>query len=181
MPDLDILSFVISTASEGSGFNWSFVIKHALNLGILIGILIYFLRIPIKGALEKRRSNLSREIDEARHSIEVARQKYDEYNEKLARLDEEITGLKESIGKLGETEKDEIIAQARQTCKLIKKDTSDTIELEALRAKQEIQEEVVGSSLEIANRLIKEKIGESYNTKAVDNLISQIEEGKWLQ
>ena len=57
----------------------------------------------------------------------------------------------------------------------------ETIELEAFRAKQEIQEEVVKNSLELAEGLIKEKMDSSYNTKAVDNLINQIEDGKWLQ
>ena len=181
MLDLDILSFVVANASETGHFNWAFVIKHALNLAILIGILVYFLRIPIKGALEKRKSNMSREIDEAKQAIEVAKVKYDEYSEKLDKLGAEITELKDSISKLGEAEKDEIITNARQTCELIKKDSKETIELEAFRAKQEIQEEVVKNSLELAEGLIKEKMDSSYNTKAVDNLINQIEDGKWLQ
>ena len=181
MFDLDILSFVITNSSEVHSFNWTFVIKHALNLGILLGILIYFLRIPIKGALEKRKSNLSREIDEAKQLIDVAKEKYDEYAEKLNLLSSEITELRDSISNLGETEKDEIITHARQTCELIKKDSKETIELEAFRAKQEIQDEVVKNSLEIAENLIKEKIGDSYNSRAVNNLINQIEEGKWLQ
>lgn len=181
MLDLDILSFVITNASETGHFNWSFVIKHALNLGILIGILVYFLRIPIKAGLEKRKSNLSREIDEAKESIDVAKTKYDEYTSKLDQLSTEVAELKDSISKLGEAEKDEIITNARQTCELIKKDSKDTIELEAFRAKQEIQEEVVKNSLEIAEKVIKEKMDDSYNSKAVDKLISQIEDGKWLQ
>jgi len=179
--DLDILSFVITSSSETHSFNWVFVIKHAINLGILIGILIYFLRIPIKAALEKRKLNLSREIDEAKKSIDIAKQKYDEYTEKLNLLGSEITELSDSISKLGEREKDEIIANARKTCELIKKDSKETIELEAFRAKQEIQDEVVKNSLEIAENVIKEKIDDSYHSKAVDNLINQIEEGKWLQ
>lgn len=181
MLDLDILSFVITNSSEVHSFNWVFVIKHALNLGILIGVLAYFLRTPIKVGLEKRKANLSREIDEARQTINDAKVKYDEYTEKLEKLGSEITELKDSISMLGETEKDEIIANARQTCELIKKDSKETIELEAFRAKQEIQEDVVKNSLEIAENLIKEKMDDSYNSKAVDNLIDQIEDGKWLQ
>jgi len=179
--DLDILSFIVTGASETGHFNWAFVIKHALNLAILVGILVYFLRIPIKAGLEKRKANMSREIDEAKQSIETAKVKYDEYSVKLDKLGAEITELKDSISKLGETEKDELITNARQTCELIKKDSKDTIELEAFRAKQEIQEEVVKNSLEIAEGIIKEKMDGSYNTKAVDNLINQIEDGKWLQ
>ena len=89
--------------------------------------------------------------------------------------------MRESLHNLGESEKSEIIAQAAQTCELLKKESKETIELEALRAKQEIQEEVVNSSVELAEKLIKEKMGEGYNSNAVDKLIAQIEEGKWLQ
>ena len=183
MSDLDILNLILVTAAEGGHhpFNWTFVVKHLVNLIILIGILVYFARIPIKKALEKRKANLSREIDEAKEAIEIAKKKFDEYSEKLNNLETEITSLKESVQNLGENEKNEIISQATQSCELLKKESKETIELEALRAKQEIQEEVVISSMEIAERLIKEKMGEEYNSKAVDKLIAQIEEGKWLQ
>ena len=182
MTDLEILNFVLVTASEGgAAFNWSFVIKHALNLIILIGIIIYFARIPIKKALERRRSNLSREIDEAKAEIEKAKTHFEEYSEKIGTLDAEIAELRESIKNLGENEKNEIIANATQTCELIKKESKETIELEAFRAKQEIQEEVVESSINIAEKLIREKMGSNFDSKAVDKLINQIEEGKWLQ
>ena len=183
MSDLDILNFIMVTAAEGEhhAFNWWFVLKHLFNLLVLIGILVYFARIPIKRALEKRRANLSREIDEAKEAIDIAKKKFDEYAEKLNSLDSEISSLRESVQNLGENEKNEIISQAEQTCELIKKESKETIELEALRAKNEIQEEVVASSVEIAEKLIREKMGDSFNSKAIDNLITQIEEGKWLQ
>ena len=183
MSDLEILNFVLVTASEGGhhAFNWSFVVKHALNLLILIGIIAYFARIPIKGALEKRKANLSREIDEAKEAIDTAKKKFDEYSEKLNDLDSEIAKLRESVRNLGESEKNEIIAQAGQTCELIKKESKETIELEALRAKQEIQEEVVNSSVELAEKIIMQKMGEAYNSKAIDSLITQIEGEKWQQ
>ena len=183
MPDIDLISFLIVSASEGgqNPFNWYFVLKHAVNLLILIGILVYFARIPIKRGLEKRRANISREIDEAKEEIEIATQKFNEYNEKINRIESEVADLKDSIRSLGESEREEIISQATQTCELIKKESRDTIELEALRAKEEVQWEVANSSLELAEKLIREKMGESYNSNSIEGLISQIEEGKWLQ
>ena len=183
MSDLEILNFILTTAAEGGhhSFNWSFVIKHAVNLLILIGIIVYFARIPIKGALEKRRENLSREINEAKEAIDTAKNKFDEYSEKLKDLDSEISKLRESVQNLGESEKNEIITQAEQTCELIKKESKETIELEALRARQEIQEEVVNSSIGLAEKIIMQKMGETYNSKAIDTLIAQIEEEKWQQ
>jgi len=183
LSDLEILNLILVTASEGGdhSFNWTFVLKHALNLIILIGIIVYFARIPIKGTLEKRKANLTREIDEAKDAIDKAKKKFDEYSEKLSKLDSEISSLRESVQNLGESEKNEIISQAEQTCELIKKESKETIELEALRAKQEIQEEVVSSSIKMAEKIIDQKMGETYNSKAIDNLITQIEEEKWQQ
>lgn len=183
MSDLDILNFVMVTASEGGhdAFNWVFVIKHAVNLIVLIGIIVYFARIPIKNALENRRSNLSREIDAAKGEIDKAKKQFDEYSEKLNSLQSEISSLRESIENLGENEKNEIITNAEQTCELIKKDSKETIELEAFRAKQEIQQEVVNSSVKMAEKLIQDKMGDTQRSKAIDTFIEQIEEGKWLQ
>ncbi len=161
--------------------DWSFVIKHAVNLLILIGIIIYFSKTPIKKALEKRRSNLSREIDRAKVEIGDAKAKFEEYSKKIDGLEAETASLIQSIKEIGENEKSEIIAQAEKTCELIKKETTETIELETFRARQKIQQEVIENSMELAEKLIKEKTGDEYNVRSVDKLVSQIEEGKWLQ
>lgn len=161
--------------------DWSFVIKHAVNLLILIGIIIYFSKTPIKKALEKRRSNLSREIDRAKIEIDDAKTKFEEYSKKIDSLEAETTSLIQSIREIGENEKKEIIVQAEKTCELIKKETTETIELETFRARQKIQQEVIANSVELAEKLIREKMGDEYNVRSVDKLISQIEEGKWLQ
>ena len=182
MSDLDILNYILANVSESGHdvFNWSFVIKHVINLLILIGILVYFTRMPIKKALEKRRSNLSREIDEAQKEIDSAKKRFDEYSEKLNNLEPKISLLKESIQDLAENERNDVIAQAEQTRRLLEKEFKETIELEAFRAKQEIQQEVVTSSVKLAEKLIKEKMGDKYNSVAVDKLVIQIEGGKWL-
>jgi len=161
--------------------DWSFVIKHAVNLLILIGIIAYFSKTPIKKALERRRSNLSTEIDRAKIEMDDAKKRFEEYSKKLDSLESETASLIKSIREMGENERKEIIAQAEKTCDLIKKETKETIELETFRAKQKIQEEVIVNSMELAEKLIREKMGDVYNSKSVDKLISQIEEGKWLQ
>ena len=55
---------------------------------------------------------MSREIDEAQKTIQEAKEKYEEYAKKLEGIEAEIMGLKDSIKKQGETERDEIVKQA---------------------------------------------------------------------
>ena len=74
MSELNLISFVITTASDGGNvFNWAFVIKHALNLAILLGVLVYFFKTPLENFLKERRANLSKEIDEAKNAIDKAK------------------------------------------------------------------------------------------------------------
>ena len=182
MSEIDIISLFITTASEGgSNFNWAFVIKHAVNLGILVGLLVYLLRKPVGSFLESRRANLSKEIDEAKKAIEEAKEKYEQFSDKLNSLESEVSSLKESIRQQGEQEKADIIKQAENTCELIKKETKDTIELESLRAKRDVQEEVIVSSISQAHELIKSNIDSSDVTKSIDKFVKLVEEGKWLQ
>lgn len=182
MSELDLMSFILTTASEGGhGFNWAFVIKHALNLAILLGVLVYFLKIPLKNFLEERRANLSKEIDEAKNAIDKAKTIYEEYSSKLNSLELEINSLKESIQNQGEQEKADILKQAEATRELIKKESKETIEVELMKAKRDIQEEVVSSSVGLAEKIIKENLSDGDTSKSIDQFIKLVEEGKWLQ
>lgn len=181
MQEFDVISLLITTASEGSAFNWSFVIKHAINLGILVGLLVYLLRKPVGEFLESRRTNLSKEIDDAKKAIEEAKEKYEQFSSKLTNLEAEVANLKESITKQGEQEKNSLLKQAENTRELIKKETKETIELETARAKRDIQQDVVISSINQAEKIVKENLDSSDNSKSIDQFVRLVEEGEWLQ
>lgn len=179
----DLITIVLTSASGGheDPFNWMFVLKHAINLVLLVGLLVYLLRKPFMAFLKKRKENITSEIDQAKKAIEEAKLKHEQYSAKLKNLESEINSLKDSIKKQGQLEKQELVTQAQNSSELIKKEVKDTVELETLRAKEQLQSEVVNSSVELAEKLIKEKIQGSSTTNAVDDLVKIIEEGKWQQ
>ncbi|NIP29519.1 MAG: hypothetical protein GTO02_04020 [Candidatus Dadabacteria bacterium] len=179
----DLINLVLVSASDGGhdSFDWIYVLKHSLNLAILVGILIYLTKDSLRGFLQKRKEKLTFEIDQAKNAIEEAKLKHEEYKQKLANLASEIDSLKDSIKKQGEIEKEDIIKQANTSSELMKKELKETIHLETVKAKDEIQKEVVDSSVLMAEKLIKENIDDNYTTNSVDDFINMIEEGKWQQ
>lgn len=180
----DIIVLALTSASAGHGedpFNWMFVLKHAVNLVLLVGLIVYLVRTPFLSFLKKRKENLTSEIDQAKKAIDDARKKHEEYSAKLQNLEKEINSLKENIKKQGQREKDELVKQAQNSCELIKNEVKDTVELETMRAKKQLQSEVVNSSLELAEKLIKENMQNNYTSSAVDDLVKIIEDGKWQQ
>ena len=165
-----------------SHFNWAFVIKHAVNLGLLMGLLIYLIRKPFLSFLKNRKERLRSEVDRAAAAAEQAKVTLEEYSAKLDAVASEVAALQENIRKQGETEKDELVSAAEKSCEMIKKEVEDTVRLETTKAVSEIQSEVVDSALVLAERMIRERgVDADFTTDSVDDFIKMIEEGKWQQ
>lgn len=164
-----------------SHFNWAFVIKYAVNLGLLIALLIYLIRKPFLSFLKNRKERLRSEVDRAAEAAGQAKITLEEYSAKLDTVASEIAALQENIRKQGENERDELVFAAEKSCEMIKKEVEDTIRLETTKAVSEIQSEVVNSALALAEEMIKERVDEDFTTDSVDDFIKMIEEGKWQQ
>lgn len=164
-----------------SHFNWAFVIKHAVNLGLLMGLLIYLIRKPFLSFLKNRKERLRSEVDRAAAAAEQAKVTLEEYSAKLDAVASEVAALQENIKKQGETERDELVSAAEKSCEMIKKEVEDTIRLETTKAVSEIQSEVVDSALVLAEKMIRERVDADFTTDSVDDFVKMIEEGKWQQ
>ncbi|MGQ0793142.1 MAG: F0F1 ATP synthase subunit B family protein [Deltaproteobacteria bacterium] len=182
MTTLEIISIAATLASEGGAFNWGYVAKHTINLAILLGILVYFLREPVSKFLSDRRAMLSKQIDDAEQAIAEAKRNYQIYSEKLNKMDDEIKSLRDSIRRDGQTEREHLLKQAEASSQKIAQEAAETIKLETLRAKQEIQSEVASSALAIAEEMITKSLKEADQARLMDNFIKAVEEGeKWEQ
>lgn len=184
MLELDSLSGLLLTlASGGAGdpFNWTYVFKHTVNLFILILVLVYFLKTPVKNFLMERRGVIAKKIEDSRKEITEAKQTYDLYMEKMGNLENEIKDLKDTIKKEAEVERQEIIRQAEISANKMRVDARETIKSEAVKAKQEIQNEVVTLAVKLAEDILKNKIDESDNKRLIEKFVQEVDNSKWHQ
>ena len=164
-----------------SHFDWAFVVKYAINLGLLIALIIYLIRKPFLSFLKNRKERLRSEVDRAAAAAEQAQITLKEYSAKLDAVASEIAALQENIRKQGENERNDLVSAAEKSCEMIKKEVEDTIRLETTKAVSEIQSEVVDSALALAEKMIKERVDSDFTTDSVDDFVKMIEEGKWQQ
>ena len=157
------------------------MVKHAVNLGLLMALLVYLIRKPFLSFLKNRKERLRAEVNKAADAAERAKLTLEEYSAKLDAVSSEIAALHENIKKQGETERDELVSQAEKSCEMIKREVEDTIRLETTKAVSEIQSEVASAALELAEKKIKERMDANFTTNSIDDFIKMIEEGKWQQ
>ena len=180
--DLEIINLLLTNASEGGNtFNWRYVFEHTVNLVLLLGVLVYFLKDSVRNFLVERKGSITSEIDHAQNTIAEAKSKYEEYAEKLKGIEAEIDNIKESIVKQGQAEKEEILKQASIPSANIKKEAQETIKFETERAKQEIQSEVVTLALSIAEKIIKENLTDSDRQRFIQDFTNNVGDEKWHQ
>jgi F-type H+-transporting ATPase subunit b len=170
------MNLIITTATEeGHGFNWTFVAEHTVNFIILLAVLAYFLKDPIRNFLIERRGIIGNEIEEAQKTIALAKKRYEEYVERMKKIEDEIKFLKETIRKEGEIEREEILKQAEVASQKIREEVWETIRLQATRAKQEIQSEVVSLAVGLAESIIKQNLKESDERRFFEDFIKKVE------
>lgn len=179
---IDSLNLIITVATDGGHlFNWRDVAYQAVNLTILLLVLVYYLKQPVKNFLIERRGIIGNEIDDAQKVIAEAKKVHAEYEEKLKHLDAEIKSLKESIQEQGEIERKEILKQAEITSEKIRAEARESIELESARARRAIQSEAITLALDIAEELIKQHISSSDKDKIIENFVKRMDEERWHQ
>ncbi len=181
MNEYGIVNLILTGASEHGAFNWRFVMEHAVNLIILLGVLVYFLKSPVKNFLIERRGTIGHEIDSAQKTIGEAKSKYDEYAKKLESIESEINNLKDTLRKQGEAERAELLRQADAASETIRREARETIALQTERARREIQNEVADLALGSAEALIRRNLGDSDKERFIQEFTKNIEDEKWHQ
>lgn len=179
----ELLQIALVGASEGAGgyFNWGFFFKHLVNLILLLLVLGYFLRVPVRNFLLERRGLIAREIDEAQAKYDASKERHKEYSERMKNIDREIKSIGEDIRRGAEIERRELLEHADRTAKRIVEDARETLRLEGEKARQEIQEEAIALAVALSERLISEKMNRADEKGLIDQFVKITEEEKWHQ
>ena len=87
----------------------------AVNLSLLVGVLFYFLRLPIRDFIGQRHKTWSSDLQSARELLKSAQDSYEEYTAKLNAVDVELQAIRESARREAAQTRDRIVLEARNT------------------------------------------------------------------
>ena len=124
------------------------LIAPAFNLAILLAVLFYYLKTPLKHFLQDRHNLIAKELEDVRSILRTAQEKYDEFSAKIKAVDSEVTTIRD---------------QAKE----------DAIEIEKkiIEDSKQISTRVVSESKLTSQRLyedLKEELKTTYGLKVVE-------------
>lgn len=154
--------------------NTNELIAQIICFLIFLAIMRVFLWKRFLGILDKRREAVSSEFKRIEESKEALSRIRSEYETKLAEIDIEAKEMILEASEMGRKAADQIIAKAEQDSgKLIEKAKAN-IKDELAKAKDELKDSVVDLTIQVAEKIIQEKLSEKSDRKLVEDFIDGI-------
>ena len=151
------------------------LVWEVFNFAILVGILVYFGRKPMREMFASRREEISGDIDRATALLEQAELRNSEWQQRLADLDSELESIRSSARQRAEEEGERILAEAADVAERIRRDAVAAVEHELRRAQSELREEAANLSTELAAGILDREVGASDRDRLMDEFISRVD------
>ena len=153
-----------------SGTHW-----RVLNFAIFLGVLFFALRKPVREFWATRSHEIRFAMEETDRLRREAKERHDGLEKRLARIEEEVKGLVRTLQQEGELEKGKMIEEAEKLARRIKSDSERIAAQEIQKAKETLKTQAVQLSLELAERIIREKFQESDQKRLSEKYLKQLE------
>ncbi len=146
----------------------------ALNLAILIAVLVYFGRKPLRAYFEKRRSEVQGVLQSAADQLATAETTYAKWQRRTVDLEVELNEIRAMSRQRAEAEREKIIDDARATAERIRRDATTAVELELRRAREILREEATQLAIELAGERLSREVTEADRDRLIDEFIALI-------
>ena len=150
-------------------------IYQAINLLIILAVLFYFARKPALEYFATRRADVQRDLQTAGDLLSDAEARYSEIQQKLAELQSETEEIRENSRRRADEECERLLAEARRQAERVQSDAQVAAEQEFARARRALRAEAANLAAEIADRLVKEKMGAADQERLLDEFITSVD------
>lgn len=146
-----------------------------LNFAILVIVLVYFMKKPLKEFLRKRTEIIEKTLKEAREARELAEKALAEVEERLRLKDKEIEEILARAQESAKREQELLIQQGEQMSGKIIEQAKSNIDYELRLAREAIKAEAVGIALELAEKKLKDKLTREEQTRLIEESLKRME------
>ena len=165
-------------AAHGSEHAVRDMIAKLLNFGVLVGVLVYFLKSPIAGYLTSRSAQIRQDLVTAAEMRRTATAQLEEIQRRLGELPAELAALKARGEEDVRAEKLRIADAARIERERLLDQTHREIEMRLRMARRELTEYAAALAVSVAQERIKNTITPVDQLRLLDRYTTQLKEAR---
>lgn len=154
--------------------NWKEIALTAINLGLFLILLVWFVRRPVMDALHTRSNKVRQELDEAQRLHDEAQARYAEIDQKLQTLDQRIEAMKAEAEQSAAIEAARVAERADADAARIRDTAERTIREETLRARNAIRQEAVDAAARLAADHLRRNVSADDQARLASALLGSV-------
>ncbi len=144
------------------------------NFLLLVYLLKKFAWDRIIGALESREQQIAQDKLQAQQAREAAEKIKSELDEKLAQIADEAAKKMAEAVKMGETQKEQLLATAKEQSERLAEQAKAQIEAEKNKALSDVRGEIARVSVLAASKVIEQQLNEDAAKAVVDRVLAEV-------
>jgi F-type H+-transporting ATPase subunit b len=162
-------------AEEAHGGIWEDYRWKLLNFAVLIVVLVWAAKKPLKDYLKKRTEVIEKTLKEATEARELAQKALADVEERLKLKDKEIDEILSRSQITAANEKELLIKQGEQMREKILEQAKNNIDYELRLAKESIKSEAAEIALELAEKKLKDKLTKEEQIRLIEESLKRME------
>lgn len=170
----------LASGGEGHHVDSGVLLKdflwRCLSFGVTLGLVVYFVRTPIRKGLAGRREGIEKALRDAEAAKAEAEAKFAEYDRKLSKASAEIEEIQDAIRREGELERERTLASAREMAEKIKQEAEKSAANEIAKARAELRQEAARMAIAIAEDLLKKNVTGDDQSRLVSEYMQKVGE-----
>ena len=173
---LAVAPVVLAAEAAHPTFEWKKEAMKTFNLLVVLGVLWWALKDRLPRFFAERRGAIDKAIEEAKAAKAEAEAMRAEYEAKLARIEQDIAGIDAEGARRVEAMRAELDRAAEAASERIAAESTDRIAEELEKARAELQREASLLAVELAEEIIKGRVGKDDQRKLFDATIEKLKE-----
>jgi len=165
-----------AAGEEGQSSMLDFFWK-VVNTIILLAILYYFARKPISSALGKSAEEAKATIEEARQAEQRIEEELTKAREKLEKVEHEATEMIAKAKVTAETERQRILEEGEAEAKRITDYARFTIEQEFKKAEYDLRRWVAEVTIDLAEEKLQQRVNADQQKKLIQDFVDELPSG----
>ena len=166
----------LAAGGEEHGGGGEGLLFPLLNFALLVGVLVYLTRKPIQAFFADRRRQIETELDQAADLQRQAEERHAKWQRRLVDIERELDEIRRLGRERADAEREQILADARESAARIERTARSAIEQELRRARETLRDEASNLAVDLAAGLLRERVTDADRDRLLDEFIARVEQ-----